>query len=65
MGLRGSIGVIFIIGAGRSIADSSTIRRRFLLNGTDVIRANILIDYIAGTTDQFSAVFKGVGYIEG
>ena len=51
IGLRGLIGVIFIIEAGGSIADLLTIWRYFLLNNVDVVGANIFINYIAGTAD--------------
>ena len=65
MGLRGSIGVIFVVEAGGSITDSSTIQRRFLLNGADAVGANMFINYTAGTADQFGTVFKGVGVMGG
>ena len=51
VGLRGSIGDVFVVGAGGSIADSSTIRRRFLLNDADVVGANIFINYTVGTAN--------------
>lgn len=51
VGLRGSISVIFIVGAGGSIVNLLTIRWRFLLNGADIVKANIFINYIAGAAD--------------
>ena len=63
VGLRGLINVVFMIGAGSLIIDLLTIWRRFLLNSADIVKTDILIDYIAGTANQFGAVFKGIGII--
>ena len=51
MGLRGSIGVIFIVKAGSLITDSSTIQQHFLFNKADVVKANIFINYTVSTAD--------------
>ena len=51
VGLKKLIGVIFIVEAGGLIADSLTIRRRFLLNGADIVGANMFINYTVGTAN--------------
>ena len=51
MGLKGSINIIVIVKEGGSITDSSTIQQHFLLNSADMVRANIFINYTAGTAN--------------
>jgi len=51
VGLKGLIGVVFIVGAGGLIIDLLTIRRRFLLNNADVAGANMFINYTVGTAN--------------
>ena len=51
IGLKGSIGVVFLVGAGGSIVDSLTVQQRFLLNNTDIIKADMLINYKASAAD--------------
>ena len=65
VGPKGLIGVVFVVGAGGLITDLLTIQWRFLLNNVNVIKANMFINYTVGTTNQFGAVFKGVGIIKG
>ena len=64
VGLKGLIGIIFIVGASSLIMDLSTVQWCFLLNSTDVVGADMLINYRAGAANQFGAVFKGVGVIK-
>jgi len=51
VGLKGLIGVVFIVGAGGLITDLLTIWRRFLLNNVDIAGANMFINYTVGTAN--------------
>jgi len=51
MGLKELIGVIFVVGVSNLIAELLIIWRRFLLNNTDVVRADMFINYTIGTTN--------------
>ena len=51
VGLKGLIGVVFVVGVGGLIADLLTVWRRFLLNDVDVVGADMFIDYTVGIAD--------------
>ena len=51
IGLKKSISIIFIVGAGGLITDLLTVWRRFILNSINIIRANIFINYTIGIAD--------------
>ena len=51
IGLRGLIGVIFIVEAGSLIVDLLIIWQHFLLNRVDVVGADMFINYTVNTAD--------------